>query len=120
MNETLKEIKQMRLDSEWILKQSKKTYQRYLAKFSEMERSRASTCKEGKATSCLESMLVAYFAKHPCQDKEYHKVNKPCVDTLMKLYGNYLFTGVERSYFNKYFASQWLRENYLKVLNKVF
>ena len=113
---TIKEIKKQ---AEWHRKTYKKLMNIYLSDFSKSERCKAINCTPGEATHCLTGMILFYLSKHPVKDENYHYVNRPSFETLSKFTKNNIFNNVEKEYFNKYFAKQWIKDNYNYIV-KVF
>jgi uroporphyrinogen-III decarboxylase len=112
-------IKEIKFRADRLRKQAEKEMQIYLTRFSENERLKAHECSKGEACDCLQRMVETYLLKHPMTDVDYHLMFRPCFETLQRVAGNYRFKSVEKPYFNKFFAKEWIKINYCSIVRKV-
>lgn len=102
------------------LKLAKKEYNEAVSMFAMSERKRAITCTEGNMTHLLNDTIVAYLNKHPCKEIEYHLKYKPCTATLIRDFSTRINWYHLTKYYNIYFASEWFKNNYEKVVVRYF
>ena len=112
-------VKEIKLQSEWYAKQSKKLMRIFRAEFSKQERHRAETCTAGKATKLLSSFAFNYLSLSVNDDREESILIsiRPSTETLLKNSGS-LFSS-DKPYYNKYFASWWYKKNW-ETLVKIY
>jgi len=102
------------------LKLRNKEFNEAVSMFAMSERKRAATCSEGNMTNLLKNTIVHYLKKHPCKEFEYHLKYKPCTTTLIKDFPNLIERDTFSKYYNFYFASEWYKINYEKVVREYF
>ena len=102
------------------LKLRNKEFNEAVSMFAMSERKRAATCTEGNMTNLLKNTIVYYLNKHPYKNLEYHLKYKPCTTTLIKDFPNLIERDTFSKYYNFYFASEWYKINYEKVVRCYF
>ena len=111
---TVKEIKQQSL---YFLKQSKKLDRKFHAEFSRQEKHRAETCKEGAATIRLGKFAFDYFSSVCAENQNYEHLSTLRPSTNVLIWNTEFNT--EKPFYNKYFASWWYKKNW-KLLAKLY
>ena len=121
--------KEMITISLWHEKQAEKSENRAKALFSQEEKKRANSCKDGPATTELKNIAYSYLLKHFEDDEsvtveyinELKTTNRPCTETLFfksaTFEQNVLFNSGE-PYWNMYFASWWFKKNWANLVDE--
>ena len=111
---TIKELKQQSL---YHLKQSKKLDRKFHAEFSRQEKHRAETCKEGTATIRLGKFAFDYFSSVCEENQNYEHLSTLRPSTEVLIWNTEFNT--DNPFYNKYFASWWYKKNW-KLLVKLY
>lgn len=113
----------------WHEKQAEKSEKSAIALFSQEERARAETCRDGPATTELKNIAYSYLLKHFEDDEsvtidyinELKTTGRPCTETLFfksaTFEQNVLFNSFE-PYWNMYFASWWFKKNWPSMVDE--
>jgi hypothetical protein len=124
-NEVFKELKKERTKLEYQIKKVTKLEKMYSSKFSEEQRLLAKTCQEGEVVKCLRDCINNYIDENL---NVYHGTienfikNRPSHLTLLnyspsqKNLFNFLYYGTTRRFYNKFFAKEWIKNNWENIV----
>ncbi len=121
--------KEMITISLWHEKQAEKFERKARALFSQEEKKRANSCKDGPATTELKNIAYSYLLKYFEDNEsvtmdyinELKTTSRPCTETLFfksaTFEQNVLFNSDE-PYWNMYFASWWFKKNWANLVDE--
>lgn len=123
-NEVFKELKKERTKLEYQTKKVTKLEKMYSSKFSEEQRLLAKTCQEGEVVKCLRDCINNYIDENlnvynlSGEVIEDFIKNRPSHLTLLSYSPSqknlfcFLCYGTTRRFYNKFFAKEWINNNW--------
>jgi len=107
----------------WHRKQAQKLERKFEAEFARAEKHRANTCKDGTATYLLKQCADEYLSKFDrtkLVDINYYLIYRPSTETLLMNWtdSTALEFFTDKPFYNKYFASQWYKNNWEKIVTE--
>lgn len=120
--EIYKELKKEQTVLEYQTKKVLKLKKMYSSKFSDEQRLLSKTCSDGEVTKTLRECIVNYVHSFVLEAVTVERIlsERPSHNSLLKYLDNrsiycFLAYGITRRYYNKFFAKQWIKDNFKSI-----